>query len=160
MKQPILFLLGLFAGLSSTSRVFGFGTAYDLGYGVIAVLAAVISLTFLHLWYSRATPLAGGMALSWLGCCGVVGYWWVFYHLGRDPEPGREFELLFLVLALYLTGALMHLRVISNAYWGGRPRTWVIVLAAVAISQGIALAIPEEHAVPASASVIADYSGR
>lgn len=129
MKESILLFLGCWVGLTTLDQVFTYEAAYDVGYGAVALLALLISVTFSWLWRVRATPLAAGMALSWLGCAGVIGYWWIFSQMQRGPQEGFERELLLMFVALYLGGGIMHLRVISGAHWAGLRAFWAAVTA-------------------------------
>lgn len=121
MRPSILLFATVWTGLATLGAVFGFDTAYDAGYAAISLLAVVISATFAWLWRIRATPMALGMAFSWAGCAGLVGYWWVFNQAGRPPAPGLDHQVLWACISLYLAGAVAHLRVIANVHGSGRP---------------------------------------
>lgn len=120
MTRSFFLFTAFWAGLAGLEHLMGYDTAYDAGYGAISLVAVVISVTFGWLWRIRATPMALGMAFSWAGCSGLVGYWWVFNQLARTPLPGREHQILWAFLALYLAGSVAHLRVIASACGGGR----------------------------------------
>jgi hypothetical protein len=124
MKASLLLFSVFWAGLAALDQFLGYDTAYDAGYAAIALDAIVIAVTFGWLWHIRATPMALGMAFSWLGCAGLVGYWWLFNQLGRAPAIGLEKQALWPFLGLYLAGAVAHLRVIAGACGGGR---WLIL---------------------------------
>ena len=115
MTRPILLLCLLSGVFLAIHRLFGFEVAYLVGYGAFAMMAAVISGTFLWLWFRRATPLALGMAFGWAGAASVIGWWWVYKLTGRavwmDENP-----LLFGCLSLYFVGALLHLQVIGRSF--------------------------------------------
>lgn len=141
MRKSLLLFLGFWVGLATIDSLFGFDAAYDAGYGAISLLAVVISGTFAWLWRIRATPMALGMAFSWAGCAGLVGYWWTFNQVGRPPGPGIEHDLLWGFVALYLAGAGAHLRVITNAHGGGRPLFLLTFGSALAASLALAFAM-------------------
>ena len=72
-------ILGLsIVSLAAANVVLGYEVTYQIAYGSFTLVAAIISLTFLWLWYARATPLASGMALGWAGASSVMGWWWGF----------------------------------------------------------------------------------
>jgi len=115
MTRPIL-LLCLFSGTFLTIHgVFGFEVAYLVGYGSFALMAALISGTFLWLWVRRATPLALGMAFGWAGAATVIGWWWIYKLTGRTDWM-EENPFLFACLSLYFVGALLHLQVIGRSF--------------------------------------------
>ena len=141
MSRSILLALGIYVMLSTINRTMGFNAAYDLGYGAISLVAIVISVTFAWLWRVRATPMALGMALSWAGCHGLVGYWWVYNQIGRDPSGFFEHDLLFAFISLYFTGAILHLSVISRAYFKTRLVFWCTLCGVVGVSAALAYAV-------------------
>ena len=141
MSRSILLLLGIYVSLSSIDRTLGFDAAYDLGYGAISLVAIVISVTFAWLWRVRATPMALGMALSWAGCHGLLGYWWVYNQIGRLPKGAFEHDLLFAFISLYFAGAVLHLSVISRAYFKTRLVFWLTLGGVTGISTALAYAV-------------------
>ena len=141
MSRPILLFLGVYVGLTTLDRTLGYDVAYDVGYGAISLMAIVISVTFLWLWRIRGTPMAMGMAVSWGGCFGLIGYWWVFAQIGRRPTSGAEHDILFAFIALYLAGAVLHLAVISRAYFATRVVFWGTLTGVMAITFGLAYAV-------------------
>ena len=141
MSRTILLTLGIYVALSTVNRTLGFDVAYDLGYGAISLLAIVISVTFAWLYRVRATPMAMGMALSWAGCHGLVGYWWVYNQVGRKPSTLLEYDVLFAFIALYFTGAILHLSVISKAYFKTRVVFWCTLSGVMGISGALAYAV-------------------
>lgn len=141
MKRSVLLFATIWGGLAGLDRGCGFDAAYDAGYGAITLGAALIAGTFGWLWRIRATPMALGMAFSWSGCSGLVGYWWVFAQIGRGPEAGVEHQLLWAFLALYLAGAVSHLRVIAGAVEGGRALFWAATLGVLVMALGTALLV-------------------
>ena len=132
MRSTLLLFLAFWAGLVTIEHVSDFNTAYDAGYGALALLAMVIAVTFGWLWRIRATPMALGMAFSWAGCAGLVGYWWYFDQVRRMPVPGFDHLLLWAFLALYLAGAVAHLKVIVAAYGADRSLLYGVVFGALA----------------------------
>lgn len=141
MSRTILLTLGIYAALSTINRTLGFDAAYDLGYGAISLVAIVISVTFAWLWRVRATPMAMGMALSWAGCHGLVGYWWVYNQIGRGPGTVIEHDILFAFISLYFAGAVLHLSVISKAYFKTRLVFWLTLCGVMGITTALAYAV-------------------
>ena len=131
-KDAALLFAGIALALLTAHRHLGYAQAHALGYGAVVVLAAVISASFAWLWRARATPLALGMAVSWAGAGGVMAWWWAARLLGH-PAMMTEARALFLLLALYLTGAALHLRVIA----GATERPWLVIAAATALALGV-----------------------
>ena len=141
MNRSILVLLGLYVALTTVHRTAGFELAYDIGYSALSLTALVISITFLWLWRVRATPMALGMALSWAGCFGLVGFWWVFSQIGRRPVGLPERDLLFFFISLYLAGGILHIRMISAAYLRTRTVFWGTMAGLLILSITLSLAV-------------------
>ena len=114
MKQALTLLFVIAAAFIWGELTVGYQTVYEIGYGALMFMGAMISGTFFWLWAARATPLALGMSFSWAGAAGVMGWWWLFNLLGR-PEPMVESEVLFVLLALYFVGAILHFAVIARS---------------------------------------------
>jgi hypothetical protein len=114
MRQALLLCLAIAGGLVAMDRVFGYEAAYEIGYGALALMAAMIAGTFLWLWYERTTPLALGMAFSWAGAASVMGWWWGFNLLDR-PQAMVGSEVLFAFLSLYFVGAILHFSVMQRS---------------------------------------------
>ncbi len=114
MKQALL-LFGVFAAVFAASNaIFGYHVTFAVGYGALALMAVMISLTFLWLWVERATPLALGMSFSWAGAACVTGWWWLYRAIG-EPESLRENGFLFVFLSLYFVGAILHFGVMQRS---------------------------------------------
>ena len=141
MSRSVLLILGVYVTLSSIDRTLGFNAAHDIAYAVISLLAIVIAVVFAWLWRVRATPMAMGMALSWAGCHGFVGYWWVYDQLGREPATYLEHDVLFVFIALYFSGAVLHLSVISKAYFKTRVVFWGTLTGVASIATALAVAV-------------------
>jgi hypothetical protein len=88
--------------------------AAQLAYGGLTLLAAGIGATFLWLWRERATPLALGMAFSWAGTASITAWWGWARGLGA-ADWMRGHPALFVCLALYMTGAILHFAVIGRS---------------------------------------------
>ncbi|NRA99661.1 MAG: hypothetical protein HRU32_07565 [Rhodobacteraceae bacterium] len=114
MKQALTLLFVVAAGFIWGELVLGYQTVYQIGYGALMLMGLMISGTFLWLWAERATPLALGMSFSWAGAAGVMGWWWTFNVLG-EPSVMIDSELLFLLLSLYIVGAILHFAVIARS---------------------------------------------
>ena len=129
----VLILFLLVAVAFSVSRAhFGYWPVYDVGYGAFTLMAAMISLTFLWLWAKRETPLALGMSFSWAGASSVMGWWWLFNILSQ-PAAMVESQVLFLFLALYFVGAILHFAALM--------RTFDFCVPGYAVPVGVALVI-------------------
>lgn len=133
MRYPLLLLAATGLALFSAHAVFGYATAYRVGYGALTLMAALIAATFLWLWRKRATPLALGMAFGWAGAASVLG-WWLTYDLMDRPDWMAESPELFVFLAMYFVGAILHFEVIGRSLGLRRPLVAVPVLAAVLLS--------------------------
>ena len=77
MIQAVSLVVAIAALLALSYATLGYQPTYQIAYGALTLMAAMISLTFLWLWARRATPLALGMSLSWAGASSVMGWWWV-----------------------------------------------------------------------------------
>ena len=138
MKQA-LYLFGLVAmAFVGLDFAFGYQTAYAISYGAIALMAVAISLTFLWLYVQRTTPLALGMSFSWAGAASVMGWWWL-YNTFDKPAAMDESEVLFIFVALYFVGAIMHFGVIVVSLNLPRPLFVLPILGSLLISAAIHL---------------------
>ena len=110
--------VGLFVATSAALVVLrmnlDYALVYQIAYGAVVGLAASISATFFWLWYSRQTPLALGMGCSWAGTSGVLGWWWLYNRLER-PVFMADNDLLFLFVACYFVGGILHFQVIARS---------------------------------------------
>lgn len=86
-----------------------------LAYGALALMAGLIALTFFWLWLERATPLALGMSVSWAGSGLIMGWWALQREVLLALGPG-EAAGLTLLLALLITGAVLHFSVIQSTF--------------------------------------------
>ena len=136
MKIPVLLLAGTTTVLLLISWMHGYGTAYSLAYGAIVALSLSISATFFWLWYARTTPLALGMAFSWAGAAGVMGWWWI-YQLLSAPDAMVENRILFLFVSSYFVGGLLHFQVIFRSL-GARS---VVILLPLALFLGFSFVL-------------------
>ena len=125
MKIAIMGIGGVFALIATGVALGGYAPVYQLSFGTFAIMAMAIGITFFWLYRRRSTPLALGMALSWAGSAGVIGWWYVMALLGR-PDGMVGNSLLFVFLATHITGALMHFRVIGSTL-GWPPGSWALV---------------------------------
>jgi hypothetical protein len=125
MKYAIAGMSGFVAVSMTGTAVAGFAPVYELSFGTFSLMALSIAATFCWLYRHRSTPLALGMAFSWFGAACITG-WWFFYALFGRPEFMIDNPLQFVFVAFYMTGALLHFRVIgSSLAW---PRiTWFLV---------------------------------
>jgi hypothetical protein len=116
----------------------GYALVYQLAYGAVSAMAVVISVTFLWLWWARATPLALGMAFSWAGAGLVMGWWWVF-NLRGGPEGMVQHPVLFVFVAAYLVGAALHFQVIQRTVGAPHALFWAFPGAALAFVVALAI---------------------
>lgn len=114
MKRACALLAVITTVFLGINTVMGFQMAYSIAYGMISVMAMMISFTFFWLWRRRETPLALGMAFSWAGASSVLGWWWLYDVLER-PAMMRSNAILFVFLALYFTGAVLHFVVMQRS---------------------------------------------
>lgn len=134
MKQAVMLLVALMALFRLGYEVMGYQAVYQIAYGAITLMALMIAATFLWLFVVRATPLALGMAYSWAGAGGVLGWWWV-YNAAGQPAWSVESPHLFLLLPFYFVGAVLHFAVIHRSF--GRHGTaflWPVAAALAASS--------------------------
>ena len=135
MRQALA-LFGLAAaGFVLLDAGLGHQKAVLVAYGAVVAMALSISGTFFWLWRAQATPLALGMGFSWAGTAGVLGWWWLFRLLDR-PEAMREHAGLFVFVAAYFVGALLHFRVVGASL--GR-RALILLVPLGAMSTVLAL---------------------
>ncbi|GKY87516.1 hypothetical protein [Sinisalibacter aestuarii] len=127
MKQSVFLTALIWAALEAGRLVVGDGAVRLIAYGAIALMALMIAGTFLWLWRERATPLALGMAWAWLGAGVLAGWWWRASLIGQGAAPEAG---LHLVLAISLTGALLHFAVIQRSFGRhGASFLWPVALA-------------------------------
>lgn len=138
MTRPTFLLLGIMGVFELAHQAFGYTVVYRVGYGAFAILALIIALSFLWLWWQRSTPLALGMAFGWAGAASVIAWWWVFNLLDK-PDWIRDSSLLFVFLSVYFVGALMHLEVIGRSFGYSRRAACLPVLASLALSVTVAV---------------------
>ena len=133
MIRPVLVLVGLSAAFLMVNSMVGYHQVYGVLYGAFALMAIMVSLTFLWLWVRRATPLASGMFFGWAGAAGVMGWWWS-YNQFENPSWMIENPFLFVLLALYFVGAILHFQVIWQSF-GIKSRTYLApVVGSVVVS--------------------------
>ncbi len=140
MTKPIWLLILIAAAFKLADFFFGYDLAYLIGYGAFALLAIVISATFFWLWAMRSTPLALGMAFGWAGAACVMSWWWLF-NLLNAPEWMQQNLLLFVFLALYHVGAIMHLEVIGRSFSLSRVATFAPVVVSLLVSVAVAISV-------------------
>jgi hypothetical protein len=128
MKQSLALLALVLAALHLGRIGLGQSAALVIGYGAMAVMALMMAATFLWLWRERTTPLALGMAWSWLGAGLFAGWWWGLNLAGAAPPPSHA-QPVFVLLAIGLVGALLHFAVIHRSFGlHGAGFLWPVVL--------------------------------
>lgn len=115
MKQAIWLTLLTIAALEAAFLGVGYRAVAEIAYGAIALMALMIAGTFLWLWFERATPLAIGMVLSWLGMSGMAAWWW-FYTMMGAPDWAARHPGIFTILAFPIVGAVLHFAVIQRSF--------------------------------------------
>jgi hypothetical protein len=100
MKQALGLLALILAGLEAGRVMAGQDAVLAVVSGALALMALMIAATFLWLWFERTTPLALGMAHSWLGAGLIAGLWW--WALRAGGGAGTPPPALALALALLL----------------------------------------------------------
>lgn len=138
MKQALAIVAFMAMAFLVLDAVAGFGVAAVVGFSAMVVIAGVNALTFLWLWYVRATPLALGMALSWAGQAGLTLWWELRSAPGFLALQGGE-TALFVLIALYVVGGGLHIAVVQRSMEIGRCiLTWpVIVAACIAVAAAV-----------------------
>lgn len=130
-------LYGVILALALTGMgTIGYGAMILVGYGAVAMMALLISLTFLWLWQLRATPLALGMSLSWAGSGLTIGWWWLM-QITDNPAWGTNAAVVFLFLSLLMSGAVLHFAVIQSSFGLHGLSFLVPVLGALILSLGL-----------------------
>lgn len=123
MKQAIGLLALVLAALGLIRAALGGEVALALATGAMALMALMIAGTFLWLWVVRATPLALGMAFSWLGWGLFAGWGW---FNGTAHADGAALA----VLAFCFVGAVLHFSVIHRSFGRhGASFLWPVALA-------------------------------
>lgn len=140
MKKPVLLFLVITAALESTDVVFGYRHVYQVSYGAFSIMAAFIALTFYWLWSRRSTPLALGMAFGWAGAASVMAWWWLYTLFGQ-PDWMTESPFLFVLLAFYFVGAILHLEVICRSFGYQRWAAYLPLFGSLVISFCLTVAL-------------------
>ena len=133
MIQPIIILVAVSVAFLVSNAFIGYDRSYAIGYGALALMAAMVSLTFLWLWVRRATPLAMGMFFGWAGAASVIGWWWLFYLHGH-PHWMVEDPVPFVLLSVYFVGAILHFKVIWQSFGMDGSGYYIPVAASFALS--------------------------
>ena len=135
MKQALLLTAALCAAFLVVEFAAGLDFAVALGFGATIVVVATNALTFLWLWWVRATPLALGMALSWLSQA-ALSVWW--YTSGSVDVAAwvRNIDglALFAMLSIYIVGGSLHIAVMRRSMDLSRTAMILPVLGAVAVA--------------------------
>lgn len=137
MKQALWLIAATSVALLGVHGILGYGAAHGFAFGAIAVMSALISVTFLWLWWERTTPLALGMATSWAGTASVMGWWWL-RSLADGVERATGTGALLVFLALQISGAILHFDVMQTSM-GLRRRVLALPLT-LAVAAGAAAA--------------------
>ncbi|PRY25923.1 hypothetical protein CLV78_10113 [Aliiruegeria haliotis] len=133
MKQALSIYIVVLAAMHTSFLLQGFLGTASIAYGALTIMAVMISATFLWLWAMRLSPLSLGMAFAWAGAAMVMGWWWL-YALLDAPVWMLSSEILLVVLALYLTGAVLHFEVLETSFGYRRGAFLVPVAGALVLS--------------------------
>lgn len=136
MRQALVLAFVLWGAFYFTVEVLNFRLAVAIGFSATVLIGAVNCVTFLWLWYVRATPLALGMALSWAGQTTISIWWFVVGMPGGVSSLGHD-PLIFLFLSIYLVGGLLHIAVIQNSSGSNRTAAIWPAMAVVAVVAGV-----------------------
>ena len=129
MKQAVVLLALVVFALAAGNRAAGNGAVVEVVYGAVAMMSLMISGTFLWLWGERATPLALGMAFSWLGAGLFAGGFWLVEVLHLPRVLSGEAAVV-VALAVCVVGALLHFAVIHRSFGRhGMGFLWPVALA-------------------------------
>ncbi len=131
MKHAVALFTASLAAVTAFDRWLGFPAATEFAFGAVAVMSVFISLTFLWLWYERATPLALGMAYSWAGTAVLMVWCWGLPLADDARKPGG---LVFVFLSLQIVGAVLHFAVMQRSMGYGRGAFAVPIAVALAVS--------------------------
>jgi hypothetical protein len=115
MKQALFLLVLILALLESGRRTAGDAAMMAIAYGAMAQIALLMATTFLWLWFERTTPLALGMAWSWLAAALFAGWWWGL-NLSGQALPVVHPQAITIMQAIGLVGALLHFSVIHRSF--------------------------------------------
>lgn len=138
MKQSLFLAAALLTAFLATEWLFGTGVAVALGFGAVTTITATNAASFLWLWWARTTPLALGMALSWMGQASISIWWYVSGLPTMSPWTGAsDSSILFAILSIYIVGGGLHIVVVRQSVDVARR---IMILPAVA-AFAVALAI-------------------
>lgn len=140
MKQALILVLLLWGAFCLTVEALSFDLAAAIGFSAITMIAFVNCVTFLWLWYVRATPLALGMALSWAGQAAIT-VWWFISVAPEDFSIFRRGALLLLLLSFYIVGGGLHILVIQHSSESVRSQAILPAIAVIAIIAGLIVAL-------------------
>jgi hypothetical protein len=114
MKQAILLTIATTVAFLLLEAALGFRVTTAIGFGVTIVTGSINALTFLWLWWTRATPLALGMTISWLGQASFSGWWYLFSTTAKlDWLSGSA--LIYFLLSLKIVGGGLHIVVMQRS---------------------------------------------
>lgn len=139
MKQAVALTITAITLLSLGQLVLGHTVVFLIGIGTISIMSCLIGVTFFWLWFQRTTPLALGMAFSWIGIGLILGWWWLFEAQGR-PVSMSDAEVLLGFVALHAVGAVLHFSVIETSF-GLRRRIFLVPVVASLLISGLAIAL-------------------
>lgn len=83
MKKILWLVSGVGVAVAAAHLFWGYSEVYSVIYGTICIYAALIAATFYWQITKLWSGLAVGMALSWTGTSGVMGWWWLYGELGQ-----------------------------------------------------------------------------
>ncbi len=133
MKQALTIYVIVLSAMHASYLTQGFLGTAEIAYGALTIMAVMISAIFLWLWAMRMSPLSLGMAFSWAGAAMVMGWWWLYTLLGGPVWMLRS-EMLLVLVAMFLTGAVLHFEVLETSFGYRRGAFLVPVIGALAVS--------------------------
>lgn len=140
MKQALFVYAIVLAAMHGSYVIQGYLGTAEVVYGALTIMAAMISATFLWLWAMKMSQLSLGMAISWAGAGLVMAWWWLFTMLDRPTWMTRN-ELLLVILSLFLTGAVVHFKVLETTFGFRKGAFLLPVAGALALSSLLLLLV-------------------
>ncbi|MBM9594415.1 hypothetical protein [Roseitranquillus sediminis] len=135
MRHALALSVILLGGLILAESLVGTDFAIAIGFGAITTIAATNAATFLWLWWARTTPLALGMAYSWLGQA-AISIWWFVSGIPHTAPWVTPFDskILFAVLSIYIVGGIIHISVVQSSVDAVRRVVLLPAIAAFAVA--------------------------
>ncbi len=114
MRQALMMFAAIAGAFLFSHATLGYHATFSIAYGALTLMALMISMTFLWLWTERTTPLALGMSFSWAGAASLLAWGWIA-NIAGNPDAMKENGALFIFIALYFVGAILHFGVMQRS---------------------------------------------